>query len=69
MRKMTHAQRAERWYNRQVKLNNLRSSDYSFLSRRMALCYEPTTLLSQRQQKTDHDLLSELKILEQKIKL
>ena len=62
-KKLTAMQRAERWYNRQVKNAKLRDSDYSFLSRRMSLMYEPAQLQSQRSESTKHDMLSANKLL------
>lgn len=55
-RKMTAFTRAERWYNRQVKQGRLRAADYSALTKKMALCYEPATLQANRNAVTDQDL-------------
>jgi hypothetical protein len=56
-RKQTAYSRAERWYARQVKNGKLREADYSALSRRMSLCYEPATMLNARNEQTLQDKL------------
>ena len=62
-KKQTHMQRAERWYNQQVKNGKLREADYSALSTRSALCYEPATMLNRVNDKTLHDILQVAKQL------
>lgn len=57
MAKSTAYSRAERWYARQVRNGNLRNADYSALTKRMTLCYEPATLMSQRNEQTLQDKL------------
>lgn len=69
MKRLNHLQRAERWYNQQIKNGNLRSADYSALSKRMAICYEPAVLQSVAQAKTLHDLLSDLKVIDNALKI
>jgi hypothetical protein len=61
-RKQTAYSRAEKWYA-QVRNGNLRASDYSMLARKMTLCYEPATMLSQRNEVSKHDILSNAKQL------
>ncbi len=70
-KKLTHMQRAERWYNQQVKNKNLREADYSTLTKRMTLCYEPAVMMSHRNERSLHDILQQNKLLEEtkKIKL
>lgn len=55
--------RAEKWYARQVRSKKLRDSDYSALSRRLPLQYEPATMLNARVEQTKHDILSNAKEL------
>lgn len=62
-KRLNAVQRAERWYNRQVKAGQLRSADYSALTKRMPLCYEPAVMISRRNEQTKHDLLSDAKEL------
>jgi hypothetical protein len=62
-RKLTAYNRAERWYAQQVKNGKLREADYSALSRKMTLCYEPATMMSQRNEVSKHDILSNAKAL------
>lgn len=62
-KRLTAYSRAEKWYARQVKQSKLRASDYSMLARRMALCYEPATLIQNRNAVTKHDILSNAKEL------
>lgn len=57
MPKSTAYSRAERWYNRQVKQGRLRDADYSALTKKMALCYEPATMMNARNEQTLHDKL------------
>lgn len=57
MPKTTAYSRAQKWYARQVKQGNLRNADYSALTKKMALCYEPATLLAVRNEQTLHDKL------------
>ena len=68
-KRLTHMQRAERWYNRQVKNGKLRDADYTALSKRSAICYEPAVLQSIAQQKTLHDMLSDLKVIDNALKV
>lgn len=68
-KRLTHAQRAERWYNKQVRSGNLRSADYSQLTKRMAICYEPAVLIEQQQQLTPHDMLTKLKVIDNALKI
>jgi hypothetical protein len=56
-RKLTAYNRAEKWYARQVKQGRLRDSDYSALSRKMSLCYEPSTMMNARNEQTLQDKL------------
>jgi len=63
VRKSTAYNRAEKWYARQVKQSKLRSADYSTLARRMALCYEPATLIQNCNQVTNQDILQKAKEL------
>jgi len=55
--------RAEKWYARQVRAKKLRDSDYSALSRRLLLQYEPSTLHAHQVEQTKHDILSDAKEL------
>ena len=57
MPKSTAYSRAQKWYNRQVRAGNLRNADYSALTRKMTLCYEPATMLNARNEQTLHDKL------------
>ena len=57
MPKSTAYSRAERWYNRQVKQGRLRDADYSALTRKMTLCFEPATMMNARNEQTLHDKL------------
>lgn len=57
MAKSTAYSRAQKWYNRQVRAGNLRNADYSALTRKMTLCYEPATMLNARNEQTLHDKL------------
>ena len=57
MAKSTAYSRAQKWYNRQVRAGNLRNADYSALTKRMTLCYEPATLLAKRNEQTNQDIL------------
>jgi len=57
MAKSTAYSRAERWYSRQVKQGRLRDADYSALAKRMTLCYEPATLMQNRNVQTLQDKL------------
>lgn len=63
MSRSTAYSRAEKWYARQQKQSKLRVSDYSALSRRMVLCYEPATLIQNRNAVTKHDILQKAKEL------
>jgi hypothetical protein len=56
-KKLTAYNRAERWYAQQVKNGKLRAADYSALSRKMALCYEPATMMNARNEQTLQDKL------------
>lgn len=56
-KKLTAHARATRWFNRQTRAGNLRNADYSALSKRMALCYEPAVLLARRNEQSLHDTL------------
>lgn len=56
-RKTTAYNRAERWYTRQVRNGNLRNADYSALTKKMTLCYEPATLMQNRNVQTLQDKL------------
>lgn len=66
--KKTHLQRAQAWMNRQDKLSRSRSADYSMLSQRMSLCYEPAVMLSRRNEATLQDVLQRAKELERVMK-
>lgn len=68
-RRLTHQQRAEKWFKQQQKKNNLLSADYSQLSKRMSICYEPAVMIKDRVQKTDKDMLSDLKIIDNALKI
>lgn len=57
MPKTTAHSRAERWYARQVRNGKLRDADYSALTKRMTLCYEPATLIQNRNMQTLQDKL------------
>lgn len=63
MAKSTAYSRAQKWYARQVRAGNLRNADYSALTKRMQLCYEPATLLSARNEVTNQDILQKAKEL------
>lgn len=56
-RKVTAYTRAERWYARQVRNGQLRDADYSALTKRMTLCYEPAQMLNARNEQTLQDKL------------
>lgn len=62
-KKLTQMARTERWYNRQVKQGRLRDADYSALTKRMSLCYEPATLMNARNEVTNQDILQRAKQL------
>lgn len=68
-KRLTHQQRAEKWFKQQQKKNNLLAADYSQLSKRSAICYEPAIMIKDRMQKTDHDMLSKIKIIDNALKL
>ena len=57
MPKSTAYSRAQKWYARQVRAGNLRNADYSALTRKMTLCYEPATMMNARNEQTLHDKL------------
>lgn len=63
MPKSTVYSRAQKWYNRQVRAGNLRNADYSALTKKMALCYEPATMLNARNEVTNQDILQKAKEL------
>ncbi len=62
-KRQTQMQRAERWYNQQVRNGKLRDADYSTLSKRSTLCYEPATMLNRVNEKSLHDILQVAKQL------
>jgi hypothetical protein len=57
-KRLTYMQRAERWYAKQVKNKTLRDADYSMLTRKLPICYEPAVMMSRRNEQTKHDILS-----------
>lgn len=63
MAKSTAYSRAQKWYNRQVRAGRLRDSDYSALTRKMTLCYEPATMMNARNEVTNQDILQKAKEL------
>lgn len=64
MARKTHLQRAQSWMARQERTQRSRDADYSTLSRKMTLCYEPAVMLSKRNESTLHDLLQRAKKLQ-----
>lgn len=62
-RKMTQMQRAQKWYASQVRIGKLRDSDYSSLSKRSALCYEPVVMMNRQNEQSLHDILQRAKQL------
>jgi len=68
-RRLTHMERAERWYRQQVKNGRLRDADYIQLSKHSAICYEPAENLSVTRAKTLHDILSDIKVIDNALKL
>ena len=63
MAKSTAYSRAQKWYARQVRAGNLRNADYSALTKKMALCYEPAIMMNARNEVTNQDILQKAKEL------